>query len=728
MTPRGSVRILALVSVFICDSGGAPAQENNDPMANTPRHTNHLVHETSPYLLQHAHNPVDWYPWGDEALQRARKEDKPIFLSIGYAACHWCHVMERESFENEDIAKIINEHFIPIKVDREERPDLDEIYMTAVVGLTGSGGWPMSVWLTPELKPFYGGTYYPPVDHYGRPGFGSVLLNIAHAWQQRRGEVDKSAEGVSEYIARQLTTSAPTTNGVTLDATPLLDACEHLRNTFDNEDGGWGHAPKFPSSGSIQLLLRAYRRTADPNLLRMATHTLERMASGGMYDQLAGGFHRYSVDAEWLVPHFEKMLYDNAQLVPAYLEAWQLTKLPLFRRIATEVLDYEIRDMRDALGAFHSTEDADSEGEEGKFYIWTRAQIIDALGPADGELFSTYYGVLPNGNFNSHEHYHRGTNILHLPRRPAEVAKELGITEAELEQRLAPMRAKLLQLRAQRTRPGLDDKVLTAWNGLMISALAQGYRVLGDSRYRDAATAAGSFILRHMRADGHLLRTHRHGKSHLEAYLDDYANTANAFIDLYEATFDRTWLHEADLLATEMLQRLWDPGAKLFHYTSDTHQHLLIRTKPTYDGAEPSGNSTAALMLQRLGRHLGKNEYLDTAHGILSATHAQYSRAPQAFLKMLLALDYWVYPPHEIAITANSQAEAQPLLDAVYRDFVPNKLVAFTTPQQVDSPTTPPLLQDKTLRNNRPTAYVCHNYTCDAPQTAPDALAQLLQR
>ena len=696
------------------------------PSTGTPKFTNQLAGETSPYLLQHAHNPVDWYPWGEAALARAKAEDKAIFLSIGYSACHWCHVMERESFESEAIAKILNEHFISIKVDREERPDIDEIYMSAVVGLTGSGGWPMSVWLTPDLKPFYGGTYYPPVDMYGRPGFPTVLLNIADAWKKRRGEVDKSAEGISQYLQRQLSASAPADGG-DLDATAIAEACRALTQTFDKEDGGWGGAPKFPSSGSIMVLLRAYRKTGDTALLHMATHTLERMASGGMYDQLGGGFHRYSVDGEWLVPHFEKMLYDNAQLATAYLEAYQLTKLPLFRRIATEIFEYELRDMRDALGAFHSTEDADSEGEEGKFYIWTRVEVIDQLGPHDGELFCAYYSVLPNGNFNSHETYHRGMNILHLSRRPLEVAKEHGLTEEALEARMVPLRAKMLAARNLRVRPGLDDKVLTSWNGLMISALALGSRVLEEPRYREAAEGAGSFLLKHMLKEGVLLRTHRKGESRLAGYLDDYAFAADGFVDLYEATFEPQWLDAADGLAKQMMTHFWDAEAKNFYFTSDAHKNLIVRTKPTYDGAEPSGNSIAALALQRLGRLLDRKEYLDAAQGVLASARVQFDRSPQAYLRMLCALDFWVYPPHEIAVAgAAADPRTQALVKAVYAGFVPGKVVALADPGRPEAAARLPLLAGKDLIGGVPAAYVCRNFACDQPLTDPGALAARL--
>jgi len=688
-------------------------------------HINHLIHETSPYLLQHAHNPVDWYPWGEEALQKARTEDKPIFLSIGYSACHWCHVMEHESFENEDIAAILRENFVSIKVDREERPDIDEIYMAAVVGLTGSGGWPMSVWLTPDLKPFYGGTYYPPVDRFGRAGFPRVLQSIADAWKNRREEVLNSADGLTQYLQAQLTAAPQRDTEDQPGKDNIEKAIANLRANFDTTDGGWGGAPKFPSSASILLLLRAAHRSGDPERLHMAEKTLEAMAYGGIYDQLGGGFHRYSVDAEWLVPHFEKMLYDNAQLAVAYIEAYQLTKKPLYARIARETLDYVLRDMHDERGGFHSAEDADSEGEEGKFYIWTHAQIEEALGKEDAALFCAYYNVQASGNFTSHEPYHHQQNILHLTQPPADIAQSLGLTEEALEARLAPMRATLVALRAKRTRPGLDDKVLTSWNGLMISAFARGARVLGHARYTEAAEAAANFLLQHMKRGDVLLRTHRKGESRLDAYLDDYAFTANALVDLYETTFDPKWLHEAEALAARMLNRFWSEESGLFYFSSEDHKHLLVRTQPTYDGAEPSGNAIAALALQRIALHHEKPHYNQVTRKILGAMKPQLEKAPQAFLRMLLALDFALHPPREIAIIG-PRAEAQPLLDIVSHTFVPNLAIAYAETPSADTPL--PLLRDKKAIGGKATAYLCQNYACDAPLTTPDALREKLRR
>ncbi len=692
-----------------------------------PKFTNRLVNETSPYLLQHAHNPVDWYPWGEEALAKARAENKPIFLSIGYSACHWCHVMERESFENEAVAEVLNKDFVCIKVDREERPDLDEIYMTAVQIMTGSGGWPMSVWLTPELKPFYGGTYYPPVDAFGRPGFVTVLNSIAQAWKNKRADIDKSAEQLTEYVKQS--TAVRATEPGELSYAIVEEAVDELRGTFDPSYGGFGGAPKFPSSPSIAVLLRHYYNTGDKQSLEMATFTLTRMFSGGMYDHLGGGFHRYSVDAQWLVPHFEKMLYDNAQLVPVYLEAYQASGDALFARVAREVLDYELREMQDDAGAFHSTEDADSEGEEGKFYVWTQDEIMAVLGDADGYLFSQFYNVRGNGNFSSHEPYHAGKNILHITRPAEAVAKEFSMSTADFEAKIAACRAKLLAERAKRVRPGLDDKVLTSWNGLMISALAQGYQVLGDARYRDAAERAAKFLLTSMRTPEGLLRTHRKGESRLPAYLDDYAFTALGLTDLYEATFDEQWLTAADEIAKLMIAKFWDTDAGGFFSTGAEHVNLLTRTKPTYDGAEPSGNTMAATALLRLAKLRDEKSYQDKALTVLRINAANMASAPRGYMKMICAVDFVVNAPKEIAFAGAAEGEdTRALMNALHARFVPNKVVAFYDSAKADADlgTRIPLLKDKTPVNGKAAAYVCKDYACQLPATTPEEFVTVL--
>ncbi len=693
-----------------------------------PTHTNRLVHETSPYLLQHAHNPVDWYPWGEEAFQKARDEDKPIFLSVGYSSCHWCHVMERESFENEEIAAMLNEHYVSIKVDREERPDVDEIYMSAVQRMTGSGGWPMSVFLTPELKPFFGGTYFPPEDAYGRPGFKTVLLRLAEMWTLERDKINTGADGLTKDLTATLAGLAEGSKALTADI--LSQAAAELGATFDAKNGGFGGAPKFPPSSSIALFLREHQRTGEEGTLRMATLTLDKMAQGGMYDHLGGGFARYSTDAQWLVPHFEKMLYDNAQLAQVYLEAYQVTKNPLYRRVVEETFEYILRDMRDERGGFYSAEDADSEGEEGKFYVWTRDEITEHLGNEDGKIFAAYYNVQKGGNFSSREEYHENQNILHTPRAEEEVAKGLKLSVEALREKMAELKGAMLEVRSRRVRPGLDDKVLTSWNALMISAFAQGYRILGDERYRDAAVEAATFIVTDMKRDGKLLRTHRKGESRLPAYLDDYAYMIVALTEVYEATFDTVWLLEADALAKTMIEEFWDADEPGFYFTSGDHKNLLVRTKTSQDSAVPSGNSMAAYGLLRLAKFIDNTDYYEKARRILEQNHRYLSEFPRAVPKMLAAADFLLYPPKEIALVGASGSEdVQALLDAVYGAFVPNKIVAFLDPASENAAADEkdlPLLANKTLIGGKASAYVCKDFACKLPVTTPAELLQQL--
>ncbi len=689
---------------------------------------NHLAGATSPYLLQHAHNPVDWYPWGEEALNRAKAENKPIFLSIGYSACHWCHVMERESFEDPATAKIINEQFIAIKVDREERPDLDEIYMTAVQLLTGQGGWPLSAFLTPELKPFYGGTYFPPEERSGMPSFGRVLRAVAEAWRERPDEVARGAKQVVEAL--EANAAPEPAAGGRVDASLPAAAVAALRAQFDPQWGGFGGAPKFPPSGAIALLLREHRHAGEADALRMATVTLNRMARGGIHDQIGGGFHRYSVDARWLTPHFEKMLYDNAILARLYLEAWQATGHKRYRRVAAGIFDYVLRDMTDPGGGFHSAEDADSEGEEGRFYVWRPEEIRAAMGEADAARFNDYYGVTEPGNFE-------GRNILHVAKKPSEVAGALGISEAELEKRLDPMRRKLLAERQRRVRPGKDDKVLAAWNGMMISALARGYQVLGDRRYLEAAEKAARVVLEEMLRDGTLMRSYRGsggagqgGASRLPGYLDDYAEMARALVDLYEASFDLRWLEAADRLADKMTADFWDEEHGGFFYTTAEHKNLLVRTKPLYDGAVPSGNSTATLVLLRLAKLLDRGEYTEKAQRVLSWASAAMRRQPRAHLDLLVAAEFHLRPGREIAVAGDpTSSETRALVDVVHGRFLPNKVLALAPVDGAAHERAAeriPLLRGKTMLAGKPTVYVCENFACKQPVHDPAALAQLL--
>ena len=685
-----------------------------------PKHTNHLINSSSPYLLQHAHNPVDWYPWGREALDKAKREKKPIFLSIGYSACHWCHVMERESFENGEIARILNEHFVCIKVDREEWPDLDEIYMTAVQLMAGSGGWPMSVFLTPDLKPFYGGTYFPPEDRWGRPGFKRILTQLAATYRERPEDIEKSTK---EIVSAMKRAAVDATDGAGVPAQGLIQkAVSQLRSRFDDGWGGFGSAPKFPSPGSISLLLRYHRRTGDTEALRMATVTLDRMAYGGMYDQLGGGFHRYSVDREWLVPHFEKMLYDNAQLAIVYLDAFLVTNKPLYRRIAKETLDYVLHEMTDESGGFHSTLDADSEGEEGKYYVWDVDEIGSVLPSEDAGLFSEYHGVTKRGNFEGH-------NILHAPLPPEEFAERKGLeTDAWLE-RLDAMRPKLLELRAKRVSPGKDDKILTDWNGLMISALARGYQVLGDEAYRQAAERAADFILTEMRSDDGLLHAHRRGRSHISGYLDDYAFFTLSLLDLYQATFDIRWIENAKQLADTMAARFWDGEGGLFFVAAD-QPDVIIRTKGAQDNATPAGNSVAAQALFTLAKLTQDDGHLARAERTLSAFGGSAQRFPSAFARLLCAADLYHGPTRKIAIVGRAGVKpTAALLQSVWRRYLPNTVVAMfdpSSPNAAEIAEAVPLLASRPTVKGSSTVYVCRDFVCERPVTTAAELDSLL--
>jgi len=685
-------------------------------------HVNRLADETSPYLLQHAANPVAWRPWGEEAFAQARREDKPIFLSIGYSACHWCHVMERESFEDEGIADILNQEFVSVKVDREERPDVDRIYMNAVQIMTGSGGWPLSVFLTPDLKPFFGGTYFPAQDRFGRPRFRTVLLEIAKLWQTGRDRVVGNADVLAQAVRNA---SRPAGAG---DAEPdvelLHKATRSLSSSFDINLGGFGGPPKFPPSGAVALLLRQYRRTGYKMFLHMVELTLDRMASGGMYDHLGGGFHRYSVDAKWLVPHFEKMLYDNALLAMVYMDAYLVTKKPLYHHVATQALDYVMRDMTDPAGGFHSSEDADSEGHEGKYYVWSHDEIRRVLGVEDARFFSQYYGVTRAGNFE-------GKNILNVPTGPYIFAEQEGIPVRQLEGRLAGLRSRLLQQRLRRVRPRKDDKVIASWNGLMISAFAKGYATIGDERFLRAAERAAGFILSSMKPNGRLMHTYREGRAKLPGNLDDYAFVANAMLDLYEASFEVKWLTAAERLTKSMTALFWDERDHGFFFTAAGRKDLLARAKTYHDGAIPSGNAAAALALLRLGRLTGEQDHLARAEELLQAAAPVVDSHPAASLRLLCALDFRLGPPKEIVVVGRTGAvDANRLLKAARAQFAPNKVLAFLDP---DAPGAAelkkriPLLGNRIAKSGAATAYVCENYACQSPVTDPKELAALLR-
>ena len=674
---------------------------------------NRLIDETSPYLLQHAHNPVDWYPWGEEALGRAKAEDRPILLSVGYSACHWCHVMERESFEDPRIADLMNAEFVCIKVDREERPDVDSIYMGAVQAMTGRGGWPMTVFLTPEGKPFYGGTYYPPEDRHGIPGFPRVLASIANAYRQERGEVILA----TERLLQQMRAMATASRGVEpLTADVLSEAFAGISKDFDPKYGGIGLQPKFPQPMTYEFLLRYHLRTGDVRALEMVGTTLDRMAMGGIYDQIGGGFHRYSTDTYWLVPHFEKMLYDNALLVRLYLHAYQITSKPLYRRVVEETLDYVLLEMTDPAGGFYSAQDADSEGEEGKFFVWRPEEIAAVLGEEDGALVSRYYGVTTVGNFE-------GRSILNVAPEAADDMERADIAGERLDALLRRARAGLMEARSRRVPPERDDKVLTSWNGLMIAAFAEAAAVLDRDDYGRVAERAASFLSESLRSDGRLLRTHKGGASRLLGYLEDYAFLIDGLLVLHEATFQARWLQDAVELGYAMVDLFWDDAAGQFYDTGTDHEELVVRPRDMTDNAIPSGSSMAAGVLLRLAVVSGDGDLERRAIVALRSTKSLMERFPTGAGHWLCALDFYLSTPKEIAVVGDRTAhDTKDLVAEVYRSFLPNRVLVGLS--GVDGASVhSPLMEGRLRLNGRATVYVCRQYVCGLPVNDPEALA-----
>ncbi len=684
------------------------------------KYTNRLIHETSPYLLQHAHNPVDWYAWGEDALERAKAENRLILLSIGYSACHWCHVMEHESFENEEIAALMNQHYINIKVDREERPDLDEIYMAATQAMNhGQGGWPMTVFLTPDLEPVFAGTYFPPTEQFGRPGFTTLLTSIATAWRTDREKLRRSAAQLVEHL-RQQRSSDP---ALAVGEAELRLALAQYAEDFDVTFGGFGPAPKFPPAKSLSLLLRLYRRFDDPNARLMVQKTLDAMAQGGMYDHIGGGFARYSTDRQWLVPHFEKMLYDNALLAQIYLEAYQITNDLFYRRIATTTLDYILREMTSAEGGIYSSTDADSEGEEGKFFVWMPEQIAEVLGEQEARHFNAYYDITPGGNWE-------GKNIPNTPHSLDVVAKEFGITPEQLQRSLDAALPKVYQARSQRVKPGLDDKILTAWNGLMISGLADGYRVLGETRYLEAAQRTADFILTTLaREDGGLLRTYRAEKAHLNGYLEDYAYLSEGLIDLYEAGGEVKYLWEAERLLEHVLRDFVDRESGAFNSTARDHEKLIVRYRDGTDGATPSGNAVAASALARLSYHLDREDLRAAAIGAIKAYGHMIARYPRGFATSLSVVDLLLDGPVELVLVGKKgTADLEALRQEVAKHYVPNRIQAIYDPTAPDGADGLPLLEGKGLVNGKAAFYLCRGFVCQAPITDTAQVESVLTR
>jgi uncharacterized protein YyaL (SSP411 family) len=666
---------------------------------------NRLIGETSPYLLQHAHNPVDWYPWGPEALERARAEDKPILLSIGYAACHWCHVMAHESFEDPETAAQMNEHFVCVKVDREERPDLDGIYMDAVQAMTGQGGWPMTVFLTPDGGPFYAGTYYPKLDRPGMPSFRRVLAAVADAWTRRRDDVRRQGDQVVQVLAAQSGALGGDGDG-RLGAETLRQAFEGLKGAFDPAWGGFGQAPKFPQPMTLEFLLRCHLRGFD-GALDMARLTLDRMASGGIFDQVGGGFHRYSTDGRWLVPHFEKMLYDNALLVRLYTHAWQLTGDDRYRRVAGRTADYLLRELRHADGGFFSSQDADSEGVEGRFFVWSFQELTGIA----GEPVARHLGATPEGNWE-------GSNVLWTPQPAGE----------ELEVQVDAVLPRLFEAREARVHPATDDKVLAAWNGLAVSALAEAGRSFGEPRYLDAAAAAASFVLGALTGDGgRLLRSWREGRAGGPGYLDDHACMAEACLTLYETTFDLRWLREARRLAGAMVELFADPGGDGFYQTGRDAEQLVVRPRELFDNAVPAGSSVAAEVLQRLGRLTGDQDWEQAGLAALRPVLGVLGRAPTGFGHALGAADFALARVREVAIVGQpGAADTDALLAEVWGTYQPNRVLAAAAPGDVAAQGEVPLLAGRPALEGRATAYVCEHFVCQRPVTEPAELAAQL--
>ena len=685
---------------------------------SSDRQPNRLIHETSPYLLQHAYNPVDWFPWGEDALKQAKEQKKPILLSVGYSACHWCHVMERESFENDGIAQLMNKYFINIKVDREERPDIDEIYMQATTAMNqGHGGWPMTVFLTPDQEPIFAGTYFPPTDKWGRPGFGSIVTNIGEAWIKDHSNIVQQAERFTSRLRSALQPASPLAVG----EADIESAVKQFAHDFDARYGGFGRAPKFPPATGLSFLLRQYHWSRQEQTLTMVTKTLDGMASGGMYDHIGGGFARYSTDNEWLVPHFEKMLYDNALLARTYVEAFQVTGLERYRKVATETLDYILREMTAPEGGFYSATDADSEGVEGKFFVWTPKQIQEIVtNEKDAAWFCAYYDITEEGNW---EH----ASIPRTPQSIESVAKEVGCSAEELQATIDHVHPLIYQARLTRIPPGLDDKIITAWNGMMIGTMAEAGRVLSHQPYLDSAIRATDFLLTTLsRPENRLWRTYRNGKAHLNACLEDYAYAAEAMMEVYEATGIERYLHEAVALSERIIEDFEDREHGGFFTTAADHETLILRGREGADGATPSGNAVAAAVLARLSFHFDREDFRNAATNAVRAYGQQIGQVPRGFPKSLLVIDLLLRGPIELALVGGTDAQSYTQLrKAMNSCFVPYRVMAHH--QDVEADTSHPLLKGKTPVDGQAALYLCKNFSCQAPITNPEVVPSALQ-
>ncbi|HID39202.1 MAG TPA: thioredoxin domain-containing protein [Calditrichaeota bacterium] len=704
--------ILLTMLVLSCDGQADQKKEKN-----MPKHSNRLSQVTSPYLQQHAHNPVDWYPWGEEAFAKARAENKPILLSIGYAACHWCHVMEKESFENEEIAALMNSLFVNIKVDREERPDVDQLYMRYVQLLTGSGGWPMTVFLTPQLKPFYGGTYFPPENRYGRPGFRRLLQLISDYYHNQKDDLNKNLKKIEMAI----TASFSEINGQKLpDRNTFNQACKRLAEMYEPEYGGLGNAPKFPAVQAFNLFLRKYANDGEQRYLDMVTHTLKSMGKGGVYDQLGSGFARYSTDNSWLVPHFEKMLYDNAQIVQLYLDTYLITKDEFYLQIVKEILAFVMREMTDPEGGFYSSFDADSEGEEGKFYIWDKKEIIQILGEENGEIFCAYYGVTEQGNFE-------GKNILNVVTDIPTLAVRFKTDEEVVQGSIADSKEKLFQIRKNRIPPALDDKILLSWNALMHSAFAKAYQVLGDKAYETVIRHNIAFIQKKMVRDNTLFHTYKDGIAKQNAFLDDYAYLIQALLDAYEALYEPSWLRWADELTRQANGIFWDENNGGYYYTSADEQ-LLHRIKDENDQSIPSATGVMLMNMLRLYSVNENSDYITRTEALFKKYEPVFVKNPYGYASYLNALDFYLNKPKEILLVQGKRTAVQPMLKAIFTEFIPNKVVLVINLEGGNEAIQSSVFQDRNTVNDMTTAYVCHNFICSMPVTNAATLRQLIKK
>lgn len=704
-------KLLILISFFIVGVSLPSCKKTTEntkaeKMSDKTQHkfTNRLINETSPYLLQHAHNPVNWFPWGQDAMQKAKDENKPILVSIGYSSCHWCHVMERESFEDTAIAKIMNDKFVSIKVDREERPDVDQIYMNAVQAMTGSGGWPLNVFLTPEGEPFYGGTYFPPKRMYGRPSWADVLTSISKHWEESPETAKEQAKKLTQHIQQIGNYSGQTAD---LSSSLLDSAFANALTNFDKTYGGFGNPPKFLHTMEMMTLLRFYTRSKNQKALEMVEFTLRKMAEGGIYDHIGGGFSRYSTDAKWLVPHFEKMLYDNALLSRVYLETYQVTKNEFYKKIAEEIFTYILRDMTSEKGGFFSAEDADSEGEEGKFYVWTTAEIEAILGKEDAKIFNEFFNVSESGNFEN-------KNILNIKISLEDFAKQKSMSVSDFKKFVTEAKTKLFVEREKRVRPGLDDKILVSWNAMMLYSFIQGYNILRNETYLEAATKNADFLLENLANGKFLYRTHKDGKSHLNAYLQDYSKFGLALVELFSATGEKKYLERAEDFAETMIQEFWDEKDKAFYLTGKNHEKLIVRSKDIYDGAVPSGNSVALDFLLRLHVLTGNERFREIGMKGLENIAEIAGKYSSSFGYILMTSDFAIDSPKEIVIIGEDNEE---FLAKLYADFYPNKVVVLANEGSEELGKEIPLLEGRTKIGNKTTAFVCKNFVCKLPVT-----------